>query len=136
MSNYIILKATKDDFHEILKLKHDMYYTDEPTFYSLGVTHNPFLDESSLNTMAEGYSLLARCKYDGNLVGASINGSAHPWDPDMREKFACSIKCPKVRQIMLFYAHVQRLPDIWNRYHVNKVFEVRVILTCMIHLFI
>ncbi|KAJ8932858.1 hypothetical protein NQ314_014386 [Rhamnusium bicolor] len=109
------VKATKDDYHDIIKLKHEAYYKDEPTCYSLGITQNAFMDEYTMSALTEGMTLVAKCKYNGDIVGAAINEATHPWDPDMREKFACNLRCAKVRQLQLFYAYIQRLPDIWNR---------------------
>ncbi|KAJ8951990.1 hypothetical protein NQ318_010736 [Aromia moschata] len=109
LSHYIFVRATKNDYREILSLMHDTYFKEEPTCHALGVTRNALLDEGALNAMAEGVSVVARCKYDGALVGAAVNESTHPWDPDMKEKFACSVCCPKVKRLLLFYAHVQRV---------------------------
>ncbi|CAH1996457.1 unnamed protein product [Acanthoscelides obtectus] len=67
---------------------------------------------------------VARCRYDGCIVGACINESSNPWDPSLKEKFACSVACPKVKQLMMFYAYLQKLPGLWENHDVQKVFEM------------
>ncbi|KAJ8918155.1 hypothetical protein NQ315_011612 [Exocentrus adspersus] len=124
ISPYIILRATKDDHLNILRLMQETYFVEEPTHYSLGVTKNQVLNERALSALAENMTVISRCKYDGRIVGACINVSAHCWDPDVQEKLACGVRCPKVRQLLLFLAHMQRFPDIWRKYDVNKVFEM------------
>ncbi|XP_023310192.1 uncharacterized protein LOC111691489 [Anoplophora glabripennis] len=133
LSPYIILRATKDDHLKILKLMHECYFVDEPKCYSLGVNHNAILDEQTMSSMSQGMTLVARCKYDGSMVGGCINMSAHSWDADMTEKFACSVRCPKVRQLLLFHAQSQRLPDVWKKYDVNKVFEMSMLFVHKLH---
>ncbi|XP_060526828.1 uncharacterized protein LOC132702296 [Cylas formicarius] len=123
-SKYHITRATKEDYDGIIKLMHESYYEEEPTCSCLGVTPNPVLDERRLRAMAEGYSLVAKCAHDGSIAGGAINESTHPWDPDLGEKLACSVKCPKVKQLILFYAYVMRAPDLWECLGVGKIFEM------------
>lgn len=103
------------------------YYPDEPTASALGIgmKHNAVLDQHALQMLYEGVSVVAKCKYDGNIVGACINESTNPWDPDMSERFACNVACEKTRQLLLFWAHLEREPKIWQRFCTQKVFEVR-----------
>ncbi|CAH1156173.1 unnamed protein product [Phaedon cochleariae] len=124
LSPYIILKATKEDYDHVLKLMHECFYIEEPTCLSLNLNHNTILDETALKNMAEGITLVARCKYDGCIVGACINNTTNPWDPDLKEKLACNVQCTKTKQLLLFQAHVQRFPRLWNCYDVQKVFEI------------
>lgn len=70
--------------------------------------------------------LVAKCKYNGCIVGASINASTNPWDPDMEEKLACKIQSDEIRKLILFYAHIMRVPDLWRCLGVQKVYEVLV----------
>nr|CAI5862566.1 unnamed protein product [Callosobruchus analis] len=124
ISPYIILRATRDDYESVLQEMHESYYLDEPTFASLGIQKNAFMDEDTMRMMAQGMTLVARCRYDSCIVGACINESSNPWDPALKEKFACSVSCPKVRQATLFYAYLQRLPGLWDCYGTQKVFEM------------
>lgn len=68
--------------------------------------------------------LVAKCKYNGCIVGACINTSTNPWDPDMEEKLACKIQSDDIRKLILFYAHIMRVPDLWRCLGVQKVYEV------------
>ncbi|KAJ8980604.1 hypothetical protein NQ317_010815 [Molorchus minor] len=132
-SRYIYLRATKNDYQEIINLMHTSYYPDEPTCACLNITENPLLDESALHSLAEGTSMVARCKFDGTLAGACINESTSPWDPDIKEKIACGVNCEQVKRLLLFYAHMQRLPDVWNKYSVQKVFEMSQLFVTKCH---
>ncbi|CAG9854692.1 unnamed protein product [Phyllotreta striolata] len=122
-SKYIILKATKDDYDSVLKVMHECFYDSEPTCYALGIKPNAIIDETALKNMAEGKTLIAKCKFSGSIVGAAINETSNPWDPDQKEKLANHINCPKIKQWLLFQAYAQRYPQLWGRYNVDKVFE-------------
>lgn len=124
LSQYLIVKATKEDYRPVLEMMHTSYYPYEPTCSSLGIGPNLVMDERAMKDMVEGMSLVARLKTDGEIVGACINCSLHPWDPDQTEKLAFSCKCTKLKTLLLFYAHVTRSPDLWKSYHVKKVFEM------------
>ncbi|XP_057663807.1 uncharacterized protein LOC130898483 [Diorhabda carinulata] len=123
-SQYIILRANKDDFPAILKVMHETFYNQEPTCFSIGLKHNSIMDETALQKMSEGITVVARCKNNGCVVGAAINESTNPWDPDLKEKLACSVQCPKMKHYLLFQAHVQRSPKLWDCFHVQKIFEI------------
>ncbi|CAH1114080.1 unnamed protein product [Psylliodes chrysocephalus] len=123
-SQYIILKANKDDYRPILKIMHEHFYKNEPTCVTLGIRPNAIIDETALKNMAEGITLVARCKHDGSIVGAAINETSNPWDPDLKEKLASNIECQKMKHWLFFQAHVQRFPKLWCRYDVQKVFEL------------
>ncbi|XP_023028095.1 uncharacterized protein [Leptinotarsa decemlineata] len=124
LSPYIILKPTKEDYETILKLMHEAYYPEEPTCFSLGIARNTVMDETALKNLAEGISLVARSKYDGCIVGACINETSNRWDPDLKEKLAASVQCSNVKQLLLFQAHIQRFPQLWDCYCVQKIFEI------------
>lgn len=102
------------------------FYPDEPTTAGLGLgkKYNAVLEEHALHMLSEGVSLVAKCKYNGNIMGACINASTSPWDPDLLERFACNVACPETRQLLMFWAHLERAPDIWRRLCTQKVFEV------------
>lgn len=124
LSQYIIVKATKEDYRHVLEVMHTSYYPYEPTCSSLGIGPNLVMDERAMKDMVEGMSLVARMKSGGEIVGACINCSLHPWDPDQTEKLALSCKCSKLKTLLLFYAHVTRSPDLWKSYGVERVFEM------------
>lgn len=123
-SPYMIVRASRDEYDEILDIMHESFYKEEPTTTSLQITPNPILDEHVLRAMTEGFTLVAKCKYDGNIVGACINSSSHPWDPEMEEKLACSVGDDKVKQLMMFYAYVTRAPDMFRCLGVTKIFDI------------
>lgn len=123
-SNYIISLAPERDHFTILKLMQEAYYPDEPTCASIGVQSNPVMQERARKFLREGLSLVARCKYDNCIVGACINCSIQPWDPNLTEKLACSVRDENVRTLLLFYAHVTRFGDLWRCYDTKKIFEM------------
>ncbi|CAG9829707.1 unnamed protein product [Diabrotica balteata] len=123
-SQYLILKACINDYPKILESMHQYYYNFEPTCYSIGLHQNSIMDQIAMQKMAEGMTLVARCKYDGHIVGAAINESSNPWDPDLKEKLACHINCPQMKHWLLFQAHLQRFPKLWDCMHVQKIFEM------------
>ncbi|KAH1005823.1 hypothetical protein HUJ04_006737 [Dendroctonus ponderosae] len=124
ISPYIIVRAKQEDFREILKVMHEGYYDGEPTMAALNITPNAVLDERAIHAMTEGFTLVAKCKYNGCIVGACINESTNPWDPDMEEKLACTVECNNVRNLIMFYAHMMRVPDLWRCLGVQKVYEM------------
>lgn len=121
---YITVKVSKDDYLPVLKLMHNAFYSHEPTCASLGIGPNPVMDERVIKDMAEGMSLMVKHKHYGDIVGACINCSVYPWDPDQTEKLASSCKCSKVKKLLLFYAYITRKPDLWSSYGVKKIFEM------------
>lgn len=123
-SQYITVKVSKDDYLPVLKLMHNAFYPHEPTCACLGVVPNPVMDERAIKDMAEGMSIMMRHKHSGDIAGACINCSVHPWDPNHTEKLASSCRCSKVRKLLLFYAYMTRKPDLWSSYGVKKVFEM------------
>lgn len=102
------------------------YYPSEPTISSLGLgeKRNSVLDEMALRCLAEGVSVVAKCKYTGKIVGACLNESAVPWDADEKERIACRLSCERIQHILYFWAHVQKAPDLWKQFDVQKVLEV------------
>lgn len=104
----------------------DSYHPHEPITKSknLGYTHNPIFDDSALKNLSEGYSYVAKCKYTGCIVGASINCVACEWDGDDVDKLACTFKCKDTQQLYHFWAYLHRAPNIYETYCVDKVFEV------------
>ncbi|XP_030752554.1 dopamine N-acetyltransferase-like [Sitophilus oryzae] len=124
ISPYIIVRADKDEYNEVLNVMHESYYPEEPTCYSLKIAPNPILDERAMKAMEEGFTLVAKCKYNGCIVGACINESTSPWDPEMEEKLACAVKCDKLKKLLMFYAYMMRAPDLWRCLGVQKVYEM------------
>lgn len=123
-SYYITVKAMREDYSPVLKMMHDAFYPDEPTCLCMGIKPNPVMDERVLKDLAEGMSLLAKHKYDGNIVAACVNCSLYPWDPDQTEKLANSCRCPKLKSLLQFYAHITRKPNLWKCHGVEKIFEM------------
>ncbi|XP_050293942.1 uncharacterized protein LOC126734382 isoform X2 [Anthonomus grandis grandis] len=103
---------------------HQSYYDGEPTIMSLNIRPNSVLDELALRSLAEGYTLVAKCKYNGNIVGACINQSLSEWDPEMQEKLACSVKHDETRKLIMFQAYVSRAPDLFRCLGVKKIYEM------------
>lgn len=124
LSQYITVKVSKDDYIPVLKLMHNAFYPYEPTCAGLGIGPNRVMDERVIKDMAEGMSLMVRHKHDGDIVGACINYSIHPWDPQQTEKLAKSCKCSNLRYLLQFFAHVTRSPNLFKSYGVSKVFEI------------
>lgn len=109
------------------------YYPDDPITKGLGLVgkyRNTVLDEAVQKTLCEGVTLVAKCKYDGCIVGAAINGSTTPWDADLMDKLACTVSCPKTRTLFHMYAHVHRAAEVYKKFCTNKVFEVSICVKC------
>lgn len=133
LSQFIIVKASKQDYRPALKVMHQSYYSDEPTCSCLGIQPNPVLDERTIKDMTEGMTLLAKQKQDGKIVGACINCSLYPWDPEQTEKLACSCRCNKLKSLLLFYAHITKRPDLWKAFDVRKIFEIEYVFVVPEH---
>ncbi|XP_066157877.1 arylalkylamine N-acetyltransferase 1-like [Euwallacea fornicatus] len=123
-SPYLIMRANKDDFDEVLKVMHEGYFDGEPIVNALGISPNLIMDERVRYAMAEGYTLVAKCKYNGRIVGACINKSTRTWDPDLEEELACKIESESMRKLLMFYAHIMRVPDLWRYLEVQKIYEM------------
>lgn len=82
------------------------------------------LDEEILHCLAEGMSVIAKCRYTGKIVGACLNESSTNWDPDKTEKLACAVSCVQLRHLLNFWAYLQRAPKLWNKFEVQKMLEV------------
>lgn len=100
------------------------YYPEEPTSSSLAYKPTVVVEEETIKTLCQGYCLIAKCKYNGDILGGAINETTHSWDPDMTDNLACKVRDVKTRQLLHFYAYMQRLPDLWKKYDVMKIFEV------------
>jgi hypothetical protein len=101
------------------------YYPEEPTTSSLLFKPTVVFEDHTIQSLCEGYSLIARCKYNGDILGACINETTHCWDPDVKDSLACKVNDVKSRQLLHFYAYMQRVPDLWRKYGVQKIFEVQ-----------
>ncbi|KAF7280349.1 hypothetical protein GWI33_006125 [Rhynchophorus ferrugineus] len=123
-SPYIVVRASKEEYNDIIRIMHESYYPEEPTCSSLNITPNAVLDQRAIKAMEEGLTLVAKCKYNGCIVGACINESTSPWDPDMEEKLACTVKCEKTKKLLMFYAYLTRAPDLWRCLGIQKVYEM------------
>ncbi|XP_018326518.1 uncharacterized protein LOC108737886 [Agrilus planipennis] len=125
-SHYLIHRPQPDEYCEILRLLWECYYPEEPTTLSLGLghCHNPVMDEDSLRGLSEGLSLVARCKYTGDIVAGSVNRTACPWDAEEMERFSCSLTCPKLKSYTKFNAHLLKAPMLWERFCTDKIFEI------------
>lgn len=123
-SDYVIELAQVNDFPTIMKLMQEVYYCDEPTCAALGVKSNPLMEKRAENFLHEGMSFVAKCRCNGNIIGACINCSVQPWDPDLTERLACSSRDEKVKTLLLFYAHITRTGDLWSSFDTKKVFEI------------
>ncbi|XP_017769447.1 PREDICTED: dopamine N-acetyltransferase-like [Nicrophorus vespilloides] len=123
---FIVTRAATSEACDILDLMWDAYYPDEPTtsFLGLGRNRNSVFDDQALKVLAQGYSIVARCKYNGSLVGASLNSITVPWDPKMTEKFACTLSDDKMTKLFMFFAYLQKVPRLWERYCDLQVFEM------------
>ncbi|KAB0800450.1 hypothetical protein PPYR_06190 [Photinus pyralis] len=126
---FLIVKAHRNEYPCIIEMLWKYYYPDEPTVSSLGLgqNYNPIFDQEALRYLTEGYSFVAKCRHTGDIVGACINTSACPWDPDQLDKVARTMKDAKLRQLYHFYAHIQRTPLLWQQYHTNKIFEMNMV---------
>lgn len=122
-SDYVINLALQADQYEVLKVMQEAFYPDEPTCAALGVRANPIMEERTRQFLREGMSLVARCKYDNCIVGAAVNCSVQSWNPDLTENLACSSKKENVRTLLLFYAYVTRVGDLWSCYNTKNIFE-------------
>ncbi|CAH0554093.1 unnamed protein product [Brassicogethes aeneus] len=134
-SDYIFLRANKSDTDAILDLMKISYYTEEPTYTALQIEDPKISLEGASRSLAEGLSYVARCRVNmmGVLWGASINCTSNPWDPDLKEKLACSVQDPKLRQLFLFYAHIQRAPNLFKCFNVQKVYEIECVFVSPEH---
>lgn len=124
--DFVIVRAKQEDYPCIQDLLWKYFYPHEPTTACLGLghTHNPVFDDESERILVEGYSLVAKCKYNGDIIGACLNKSCCPWDPDVLDEYACNVSCPRTRELLHFYAHLQRAPCLWDKYCTHKYFEV------------
>lgn len=123
---YMIVRATPDDTCQILDLMWSAYHPDEPTTKSLGLGkhRNCVFDEQARKILAKGYSVVAKCKYNGSVVGAALCESCSPWDPAMTEKLACTLKDPKMARLYMFWAYLQRAPNLWEKYCQMNIYEI------------
>ncbi|KAB0800449.1 hypothetical protein PPYR_06189 [Photinus pyralis] len=126
---FLIVPAHRQEYPCIVEMMWTYYYPNEPTISSLGLghTHNPFLDEEALSILREGYSFVAKCKYTGEIVGASLNSSSCPWNPDEMDAKAKTIKDSKLRDLYHFYAHMTRAPLLWQKFCTNKIFLINMV---------
>ncbi|XP_022919790.1 uncharacterized protein [Onthophagus taurus] len=125
-NSYIIIRPDKHNYSEIVDVMYDSYFRDEPIVRCLGVGKMPnsVLEEEIVRELSQGLSLIAKCKYDGCIVGGAINCGACPWDPDVMDKFACTLSNQKMRQLFQFWAYIQRAPNLWNLTCTRKIFEI------------
>lgn len=123
---YILLRARPNDYKETMDVMYGSYFTQEPTFQSIsyGGKKNALLDEVVLRALEEGVSVIAKCKYTGKIVAASINESTVPWNPEILDRIACSSTCIQLRHIFHFWAYLQQAPKLWEKFDVQKVLEV------------
>ncbi|XP_044756773.1 uncharacterized protein LOC123315227 isoform X1 [Coccinella septempunctata] len=120
----VIVPPTHNDYNDVLKFMKKEYIPNEPTCKSLGITSCSILMDRILLNLSQGYSLIAKCKNTGNIMGVAINEKTSPWDADLVDKIAHSVQCPNLRKVLRFYAFLERAPNIFDKYKVHEVFEI------------
>ena len=123
--NVVIMRPIPDDYDEILCLKHNAYDPEEPSASSIGFKPTPLFDEMTLDGLRKGLSLIARCKSSGEILGAALNETSHCWNADAMDKLACESQDVKSRQLLHFYAYLTRAADLWRKYCVDRIFQVK-----------
>lgn len=99
------------------------YYPDEPVSFSLKFRCDPKLDQLAYEALDESLSVVIKCKYSGDIIAASINQTTNSWDANLLDRLACTL-CSKGKHILHMRAHLMRTHDLWNYYHVQKIFDV------------
>lgn len=123
----VVLPATKNEYPEILSMMWTSYYPHEPTtnYLGLGNKYNPAMDDCAMKTLTQGLTLVAKCKITGKIIGACLNEAASKWDSDLMDRLASTVSCKKTKQLFHFWAYVQRAPQLYEKFNVDTIFEVR-----------
>ncbi|KAK9874624.1 hypothetical protein WA026_005453 [Henosepilachna vigintioctopunctata] len=119
-----ITRPEKCEFDLIVKEMYRSFYPDEPVSFSLKFRCDPKLDELVYEALSENISVVAKCRYSGELLAASINRTTNPWDSNLLDRIACTL-CTKGKNILHLRAHLMRAHDLWKYYGVQKIFDVQ-----------
>ncbi|GLV41104.1 Agmatine N-acetyltransferase [Carabus blaptoides fortunei] len=128
---FVIVRVTPNDYQSVMELFWNSYFIAEPTTVAAGLanTRNVTFENKIMESMAQGMSLMVRCRYDGSVVGAAINTAMCPWDPDLMDEFADTCSCQRMSDLLHFLAHISRAPKLWTRFCETKIFEVSYLAT-------
>lgn len=105
------------------------YFPDEPSTKSLeaGYAYHPVFEREVFETLEHGYSIVAKCKWTGCIVGAALNFATTDRYPHNLRKFACRVCDERIKHLLLFYAYLQEAPKLFDKYCEDQAFVVSIL---------
>jgi GNAT superfamily N-acetyltransferase len=86
----------------------------------------PELEEYATNSLKEGMSLMAITP-SKRILGVSINSTGHPTDLESLENLTHNCSNSKFKIIAGILTHMEKQSDIFNRFGVEKTFEMGIL---------
>ncbi|CAL4158947.1 unnamed protein product, partial [Meganyctiphanes norvegica] len=128
----VVLRPKKDE-EEVRELFRENFLTREPTIQGLGATPEDLMEfylpvvQDCLNS---DLCLGAKDKSSGELVGVILNKALTPADKTTFEGHWADSSNDKVRAIGNILYHAENDLDIFNKFNVEKVFELGIVTVC------
>lgn len=119
-----------NEYENVVDFLCETFYKEEPSVVNIGLSEVPpsnALLNMTLEQIKDGMTIIA-VNPQNSIVGAAVNVGSCPWDSKKTVQYArcCEDEGPS-RDLIEFFAYVSRVPNIWNRYCVLKVFECSIL---------
>ncbi|RZF35579.1 hypothetical protein LSTR_LSTR005107 [Laodelphax striatellus] len=115
--------------NEVLDHMRKSFYVNEPLLTALDVIKvgepQPEMDAYVVETVKEGCSVAALDSKTDKIVGVALNGVMRSSDPDLKEKL--DKMNSKVKLIFEMINNSNKHLDLFCRYGVDEIFEIRLI---------
>ncbi|XP_032512336.2 uncharacterized protein LOC116766556 [Danaus plexippus] len=124
-----VRRARPADITRVIRFVKDNVRLAWPGLVNQNSTSNHVvMSDFVARTLAQGHSMLAE-QQEGKrgwsqIRGVAINTCVCPWDASLLEKWAKCVRCIQSKKMMLFTAHCLRAPELHDKYRVQNILQV------------
>ncbi|XP_066245464.1 arylalkylamine N-acetyltransferase 1-like [Euwallacea similis] len=128
MLDYVVIPPTRfDAVIDHLRIN----FPDEPLNASVGLCLHgipcPLLEHHDLKTMEDGFSIMAIDKENEKIAGVALNGASKKGETEKSIEEMKDIDNLQYRRIFGLLNEVNLELDLFSKYNVDKIFEVRIL---------
>ncbi|CAK1577929.1 unnamed protein product [Parnassius mnemosyne] len=127
-----VRRARPADVPRVLRFIHEHTRAFWPGLTAPSNASQIVLGDYVSRALAQGHSMLAErqeSKHNWSKIRALALGMTMcKWDATILEKWARCVTCPRSRQLLMFTAHCLRAPALHEKYQVNSILQVILIV--------
>ncbi|KAF4531908.1 hypothetical protein B566_EDAN000937 [Ephemera danica] len=131
--SFDIVSVESKNFNEVMDFLRHHFFIDEPLNACLQLVANSEpgtcleLEQVMLSHMEQNLSLMAVNRINSHVMGVCLNVIAHPGDMEQLEKSFKDSPNKKLKILLELLTHVDKISDVYNRFNVQKVFEISIL---------